>query len=244
MLVQAEKPPPSTWHSKLVPPSGELNAIVALSDPSTALGPLSITVSGATVSTVQVTLAGLASTFPAASIARTSNVCEPSLNPVSVIVLVQAEKPPPSTWHSNVTPFSGELNAIVALSDPSTAFGPLSITVSGATVSTAQVTLAGLASTFPAASIARTSNVCEPSLNPVSVIVLVQAEKPPPSTWHSNVTPPSGELNAIVALSDPSTALGPLLITVSGATVSTVQVTLAGVRSAPAVASTARTSKV
>ena len=37
---------------------------------------------GAPVSIVQVKLAGLASVLPAASVARTSNVCEPSARPV------------------------------------------------------------------------------------------------------------------------------------------------------------------
>jgi hypothetical protein len=37
---------------------------------------------GSVVSTVQVTLAGVASTLPAGSIALTWNVCEPSSRPV------------------------------------------------------------------------------------------------------------------------------------------------------------------
>ena len=41
------------------------------------VGPESIVVSGATVSTVKVRVAGVASTLPAASLARTSNVCAP-----------------------------------------------------------------------------------------------------------------------------------------------------------------------
>ena len=42
-------------------------------------------------------------------------------------------------------------------------FGLVRIVVSGATVSTIQVCEAGVGSTFPAGSTARTWNVCEPS---------------------------------------------------------------------------------
>ena len=44
-------------------------------------GPESIEVFGAVVSTVQVELAGVASVFPAWSIALTSKLCEPSAKP-------------------------------------------------------------------------------------------------------------------------------------------------------------------
>ena len=45
------------------------------------LGPLVIEVSGALVSTVHVRVAGVASMLPAASFARTENVCEPFASP-------------------------------------------------------------------------------------------------------------------------------------------------------------------
>jgi translation elongation factor TU len=48
----------------------------------TPAGPESIVVSGAIVSTVNVRVAGVASVFPAASVARTANVCEPCARPV------------------------------------------------------------------------------------------------------------------------------------------------------------------
>ena len=50
-------------------------AVVVLIAP---VGPVLIVVSGAAVSTVNVRVAGVASTLPAASRARTSNVCAPS----------------------------------------------------------------------------------------------------------------------------------------------------------------------
>ncbi len=47
-----------------------------------AAGPPVIVVSGAAVSTVQVREAGVASTLPAGSVARTWNVCAPCARPV------------------------------------------------------------------------------------------------------------------------------------------------------------------
>ena len=47
-----------------------------------SLGVASMVVSGAAVSTVQPEEAGVGSTLPAASVARTSNVWLPSLSPV------------------------------------------------------------------------------------------------------------------------------------------------------------------
>ena len=54
-------------------------ALVLLTAP---VGPVPIVVSGATVSTVQVREAGVVSGLPAASVARTWNVCEPCARPV------------------------------------------------------------------------------------------------------------------------------------------------------------------
>ena len=54
---------------------------LADADPLRDGGPESIEVFGAVVSIVQVELAGVASTLPAWSIARTSKVCEPSARP-------------------------------------------------------------------------------------------------------------------------------------------------------------------
>ena len=54
------------------------------------VGPLVIVVSGAAVSTVNVRVAGVASTLPAASIARTRNVYVPSASGPSVRGEVQS----------------------------------------------------------------------------------------------------------------------------------------------------------
>src|SRR6478672_1210142 len=66
--------PPSMRHSKVEPPSLELNAKVGVVRPDGLEGLESIVVSGAVRSIVQVKLAGVPSVLAAASVARTSNV--------------------------------------------------------------------------------------------------------------------------------------------------------------------------
>ena len=68
-----------------------------------------------------------------------------------------------SRRHSNVTPVSVPENVKAAVAVLIAPVGPVLIVVSGAAVSTVNVRVAGVASTFPAASRARTSNVCAPS---------------------------------------------------------------------------------
>jgi hypothetical protein len=53
-------------------------------------------------------LTGLASTLPAASLARTEKLCVPSERPVYSLGELQAEKAWASSLHSKVTPDSGE----------------------------------------------------------------------------------------------------------------------------------------
>ncbi len=74
--------PPSSAHWKPAPPSFDVNVNVGVASLVGPLGPLLIVVSGSTVSTVQVREAGLPSVLPAASVARTWNVCEPCARPV------------------------------------------------------------------------------------------------------------------------------------------------------------------
>ena len=62
-------------------------------------------VSGAVVSTVKVRVSGVGSLLPAASTARTENVCSPSGN-ATACGDVQAANSPASTLHSNVAPAS------------------------------------------------------------------------------------------------------------------------------------------
>jgi hypothetical protein len=66
----------------------------------TASGADSIAVSGACRSIVHACVAGLESTLPAASVARTRNVCAPAARPVRSTGEVQAENGAPSSEQS------------------------------------------------------------------------------------------------------------------------------------------------
>ena len=127
-------------------------------------GPLSIVVCGAAVSTVKLRDAGVASTFPAGSVARTSKVCAPSASD-AVVSGVECTNPMrrrrPGT--RSVEPAWSAENANVGVASFVGPDGPLSIVVCGAAVSTVKLRDAGVASTFPAGSVARTSNVWAPS---------------------------------------------------------------------------------
>ena len=76
--MQVAKAAPSSEHSKVAGVSLAENANVALVAVVVPDGPESIVVFGAVVSIVQFRDAGVASVFPAASFARTANVCAPS----------------------------------------------------------------------------------------------------------------------------------------------------------------------
>ena len=79
--MQVAKPPPSSWHSKLATPV-PASVPLKLNDAEVLLvgfdGLLLIVVFGAVASMVQVKEAGVGSTLPAPSIARTWNVWLPS----------------------------------------------------------------------------------------------------------------------------------------------------------------------
>ena len=154
----------SRRHSNVAPGSlVNVNVcVVAVIGPD---GPPVMVVSGAgaTTATVNVRVAGVASTLPAASLARTANVCWPSARFVYACGDVLVANAAPSRRHSNVAPGSlvkandAELEVMVPV-------GPLVIVVSGAAVSTVNVRVAGEPSTLPAASRARTENVLSPSV--------------------------------------------------------------------------------
>ena len=74
--------PPSIRHSKVEDPSLDVKEKSASAELLGFPGWAVIVVFGAVVSIVQVKLAGVASVLPAASVARTSKVCEPSPRPV------------------------------------------------------------------------------------------------------------------------------------------------------------------
>jgi hypothetical protein len=196
-------------------------------------GPVSMVVSGMTVSTLNVREAGVASGLPAGSIARTWKVWEPSASELRLRGDVQAAKAPASSRHSKLAAPSGDEKLNVAeftvIVEPPA--GPESIEVSGATVSTVKLRLAGVASGLPAGSIARTWNVWEPSPRALRLRGDVQTANEPESSLHSKVAPASfdekvndGEALVIVELS-----AGPESMVVFGTIVSTVKVREAGV---------------
>ncbi len=242
-------PGPSRRHSKLEPVSLEENANVAEFVVIVPVGPESIVVFGAAVSTVKVREAGVGSTLPAVSRARTSNVCAPCARFVYACGDVHGANAALSRRHSNVEPGLVEVNANDGDALLVAPVGPLVIAVSGNEVSTVNVREAGVASTLPAASVARTRNVYVPSTSGPSVrgevqLTYVPVAEPGPSRRHSKLEPVSLEENANCGEAELIVPVGPESIVVSGATVSTVKVRVAGVASTLPAASRARTSKV
>jgi hypothetical protein len=100
------------------------------------------------------------------------------------------------------------------------------IVVSGATVSTVQVKVSA-ALRLPAASIARTSNLCAPSARPEMLCPDAIGANPPPSSCASNLaTPlpsPSSPLKLNEAVAFAAIVSGVPVSSVVGAIVSTVQ---------------------
>ena len=169
--MHAEKTPPSSEHWKVEPDSLAVNVHVALVLVTVPLGPELMVVWGAVRSIVQLWLAGVASVLLAASVARTRNWCVPTARPAYERGDVHAVKVAPSSEHWNVEPDSLAEKANVALVEFVLALGPDVIVVSGGVVSAAswivQLRLAGVVSALPAASVAKTRNVCDPVLRPV-----------------------------------------------------------------------------
>src|SRR5437868_15517361 len=106
-------------------------------------------VSGVVTSTTHVLIAGVASTFPALSIARTRTLWLPSVSPLNASGEVQLAKAAASTLHSKV-PASVEEKVMLAVVALVIDGGAEVRVVSGAAVSTVQVKVAGVASRFPA----------------------------------------------------------------------------------------------
>ena len=230
---QAANGAPSSEHANVAPVSVAVNAKLALPLVVVAGGADEISVSGATVSTVNARVAGVPSPFPAASVAQTENVCGPSASDGAVTGEEQVANSAPSSAHAKVELLSLEMNANVAVGSPVAPLGPDVIVVSGAVVSsgsTVHVCAAGVPSVFPAASVARTRKVWVPSPT-VSARGAEHGSKPAASSAHSNLDPVSLELKVNVALVLDVPAGGAVVIVVSGAVRSMVKVMLAGVAS-------------
>src|SRR5918992_56937 len=140
--------PPSREHAKLAA-SLAVNQNVA--DLESGRDHCAKRVSGAIVSTVHLACAGEASTFPAASIARTSNAWAPCARPLYEAGDAHSANAAPSSEHSKRE--SGSLeNEIAAVVDAIEPLGADAIEVSGGVVSAAAVIVATCAAaTLPAA---------------------------------------------------------------------------------------------
>src|SRR5688572_7121296 len=106
------------------------------------------------------------SRLPDESTPRTMKTCVPGSRPLTVYGDVQAAKSAPSSEHSNVTPLgSGTATSNVNVAKVSNvlSLGPVRISVSGPVTSMKlHVRVAGVGSTLPATSIARTASVWSP----------------------------------------------------------------------------------
>jgi hypothetical protein len=139
---------------------------------------------------------------------------------------VQAAKAALSSEHSNVEPASLAVKLKLALVLEVWAGGAAVIVVCGAVVSIVQLCTAGLPSTFPAASIARTRKLCDPAASPAYVCGDSQATKAALSSEHSKLEPGSLAVKLKLALVLEVSAGGAAVIVVSGGIVcgsSTVQ---------------------
>jgi hypothetical protein len=131
--LHAAKAPWSSRHWKLTLSFAE-NVNVGVGSLVSPEGPESIVVSGPVVSTAKLRLAGVGSTFPATSIARTWKLCAPSVSGAVVWGEVHAAKAPASTRHPKLA-FSFAEKAKVGVGSFVGPEGPESIVVSGGVVS-------------------------------------------------------------------------------------------------------------
>ena len=122
---------------------------------------------------VHVAVAGVGSTLPAWSFARTANVWLVRLKPENNTGLVHEEKAPPSRLHSKLSapvavklskPSKSKLADVFVVLEPSE--GPLEMVVSGGVTSIVQANEAALWSVLPAASVAATVKRCSPAARP------------------------------------------------------------------------------
>src|SRR5438105_2117123 len=92
---------------------------------------------GTIVAIVQVFVAGVWSTFPAASLARTAKVCVPSASPEKLVGEVQAAKAAESSEQAKLELASLDVKVKLALEELGSG-APEAIVVSGGIVSTRQ----------------------------------------------------------------------------------------------------------
>jgi hypothetical protein len=165
-LVQVVKVAPFIEHSKRAKSAAVLekaNCGSLLLDRSFSAGPEPSVTVGPVVSTTKVRVSE--SPLPAASVAVTVKVCDPSDTPVvGVKGEEQTATVPESIRHRfSVEPVLVKVNVgVVSFVEVPSEAG-LVIVTSGGVVSTVRVRVAGVGSELPAASVAKTVRVCEPS---------------------------------------------------------------------------------
>src|SRR5688500_11884894 len=115
----------------------------------------------------------------------TSNVWGPSGTPLYVFGETHSENAPPSSAHSywRSRPLAANTNVAVLLSVVTS--GPDEIMGGGAMPEMLQLHSAGVGSTLPAASLARTAKSCSPNTRPVYVFGESHGWKLPASTASS-----------------------------------------------------------
>src|SRR5262249_54442877 len=145
--------------------------------------------------------AGEASVLPAASVARTSNVCVPSDSATLVNGDTHVSNCAASTRHWNVEPDSSDVKHQVGVASLLGDGAGTEVVGFGMIVSTVKVCEAGEGSVLPAASVARTSKVCEPWPSGAVVCGDTQVANCAPSTRHSNVEPDSLDVKLNVGVS-------------------------------------------
>src|ERR671919_1683827 len=116
----------------------------------------------------------------------------------------QVSNAAPSSEHSNVTPSSLAVKRNLASVLAVGSLGAESIVVTGGVVSRGGVMFqpwpAGVGSTWPSGSVARTLKLCQPVARPVYSFGELQGSYAAPSSEHSKVDPARSEENVNVAL--------------------------------------------
>jgi hypothetical protein len=159
----------------------------------------------------------------ALSIALTASVCDPSASVPRVLGVEHAENPAPSIEHSKVAPVGSlEANEKSGVESFEIATGFVTNEAVGGVASMVQVYESPVVEWLVAGSIALTTNVCEPSACAAYVLGVEQLANEPPSSAHSNVAPPSFDVNAKVGVGLFVSAAGFVPIVAVGAVASTV----------------------
>src|SRR5688572_8604208 len=214
----------AAWAGTLTKMSPETSSRLKLPPSTGGPGSWPISVNSFCAAVVSIPRAGLGSTFPDGSIARTTKVCAPGVSVGVVNGDEQAANAPWSMLHSNVEPCSSEENSNMGVESVVGPAGPVTMDVSGGRVSIVKARVAGLASRLPATSMARASKAWGPSPSgSAGVCGDVQAANDAASNRHWKLAPASSEPKLNVGVESLVAPDGPSPIVVSGTPVSTLK---------------------